>query len=94
VSLHYRGGDLEIMLVEVAPEQWLSDVALQGRSSWHLVLDGQAVFECGNTTWEVLPEVSLYLDDPGPCRIVNPSHERLRLLSVVEAGGSDREERE
>jgi hypothetical protein len=93
VSVQYRCGDLEVMLVEVAGGAMVSDSSLCGRSAWHLVLDGQAVVTVGDSRWELLPEESLRLNEPaGPCTIANPSHDRLRLLSVVAAG--DAPERE
>jgi len=81
--VHYRGGDLEVMVVEVAAERSLTDPMLQGQSSWHLVLEGQALFEVGGARWELLPDESLRLETATPYTIVNPSPTRLRVLSVV-----------
>lgn len=87
MTVQYRHGDFEVMLVEVAGGASVSDASLCGSSAWHLVLDGQAVLTVGANRWELLPEESVRLDDPdGPCTIFNPSHDRLRLLSVVAAG--------
>jgi|SRR3990170_2497664 len=86
VSVRYRTGDLEVMLVEVAGQNSLVDPALWGGSSWHLVLDGQALFHVGTARWELLPDESLSLDADTPFTIMNPSPARLRVLSVVTGG--------
>ena len=83
VRVHYRGGDLEVMVVEVAAERSLTDPMLQGQSSWHLVLEGQALFDVGGARWELLPDESLSLETATPYTITNPSPTRLRVLSVV-----------
>lgn len=94
VTAHYRNGDLEIMLVEVAGHNSLVDSTLWGQSSWHLVLDGQALFHVGTARWELLPDESLSLDTETPFTIVNPSPSRLRVLSVVMgADGAEKKER-
>jgi hypothetical protein len=93
VSVHYRCGDLEVMMVEVAGHNSLVDSTLWGRTSWHLVLDGQALFDVGTARWELTSEESLSLDTPTPYTIVNPSPARLRVLSVVTGGdGTERDE--
>jgi len=86
VSLHLRHGNLEVMVVEVEGGRSLVESTLWGRSSWHLVLEGQATFHLGDRRWELLPEESLDLDGSAPYTIVNPSPERVKLLSIV-AGG-------
>lgn len=86
VSVRYRSGDLEVTVVEVAGHNSLVDSTLWGRSSWHLVLDGQALFQVGTARWELLPDESLSLDAETPFTIVNPSPGRLRVLSVVTGG--------
>ncbi len=85
VTVHYRNEDLEISLVEIAGHNSLVDPSLAGRASWHLVLDGQAIFHVGASRWELLPDESLTLDTATPYTIVNPSPARLRVLSVVSA---------
>ena len=93
VSLHFRRGGLEVMVVEVEGGKSLVESTLWGRSSWHLVLEGQAVFHLGDRRWELLPEESLSVDGSTPYTIVNPSPERVRLLSIVATGDSgEREE--
>jgi len=93
VSVHYRSGDLEVMVVEVAGDSSLDDSAFCGRSAWHLVLEGQALFQVGDARWELLPEESLTVDISTPYSIMNPSPDRLRLLSVVACGDAgEREE--
>ncbi len=93
VSVHYRVGELEVMVVEVAGGSSLVDPTLWGRPSWHLVLDGQALFHVGDSCRELLREESLNLDTPSPYSIMNPSPNRLRLLSVVTGGDwGEREE--
>ncbi len=86
VSLHFRHGDQEVMVVEVEGDRSLVESTLWGRSSWHLVLEGQAVFHVGDRRWELLPEESLTVDGSAPYTIVNPSPERVRLLTIVEHG--------
>lgn len=86
VSVHYRSGDLEVMVVEVAGGSSLVDSTLWGRSSWHLVLEGQALVRVGDACWELRREESLNVDTPTPYTIMNPSPDRLRLLSVVTVG--------
>jgi len=86
VSLHFRRGGLEVMVVEVEGGKSLVESTLWGRSSWHLVLEGQAAFHLGDRRWELLPEESLDLDGSAPYTIVNPSPERVRLLSIVASG--------
>lgn len=85
VSVLYRYGDVEVMVVEIGPRGSLMESTLWGGSSWHLVVEGQAVFQQGDRTWEVLPEESLDLPAALPYTITNPSRERLRLLSLVVA---------
>lgn len=93
VSVEYRYGDLEVMVVEVAAGGMLSDPSLYGRSAWHLVLEGQATLTAGEDRWELVPGESLWLDEPvGPCTIHNPSHERLRVLSIVVGGDAPAKE--
>lgn len=93
VSLHFRHRDLEVMVVEVEGGSSLVDPSLWGRSSWHLVLQGQAAFHLGNTRWELLPEESVTVDSSAPYTIVNLSPERLRLLSIVRGGSPEVEGR-
>lgn len=83
VSVRYRTGDLEIMLVEVAGHNAVVDPVLCGGPSWHLVLDGQALFNVGAARWELLPDEALSLEAGTPLTILNPSPARLRVLSVV-----------
>ena len=88
VGVHYRAGDLEVVVVEVDGGQTLTDSTLWGRSSWHLVLQGQALFRAGSARWELLPEESLSLDSGTPYSITNPTPERLRVLSLVRGAGA------
>jgi len=93
VTVHYRSGDMEVMVVEIAGGGSLVDSTLWGRSSWHLVLEGQALVHVGAKCWELLPEETLSVEAARPYTIVNASHDRLRLLSVVTAGDAgEREE--
>jgi mannose-6-phosphate isomerase-like protein (cupin superfamily) len=88
VSVHYRQSGFEVMVVEVAAGASLSEPSLWGSSSWYLVLDGQAVFRVGEQERELLPGESLELEGGAACAIMNPSPDRLRLLSVVAGGGA------
>jgi mannose-6-phosphate isomerase-like protein (cupin superfamily) len=83
VTVHFRSGDVEVMVVEVSGLGSLDDPIPGGRSSWHLVLEGQALFRVGEECRELLAEQSLTLDTQSPYTILNPAPARLRLLSVV-----------
>ncbi len=87
----FRHGDLDVLVSEVAPVSSLSDAFLRGAVSWHLVVEGRALFEQGEVDWEILPAQSLLLSGTQPYRVVNPGEEQLRLLSVVvgAAAGGD-----
>jgi hypothetical protein len=90
VSVHYRHDDLEVMVVEIGARGVLTEPSLWGKSSWHLVVDGQATFERGESRWDVLPNETIRLEGYQPYTILNPCPERLKLLSVVVAGtGAD-----
>lgn len=91
--MHYRSEHLEIAICEVAGRSSLVDPGLFGRASWHLVLDGQAIFHVGSARWELLPDESLGLPAESSYTIVNPSPARLRVLSVLSetnGGGQER----
>ena len=92
VGVYYRTGDLEVAMVEVEGGRTLFDSTLWGRSSWHLVLQGQALFRAGDARWELLPGEALSLENGTPYSITNRCPERLRLVSVVkvaDAGDKD-----
>jgi hypothetical protein len=91
VSLLYQVGDLEVMLVEVGAGASLVEPSLWGGSSWHLVVEGQAIFQQSDRKWELLPEESLCLRDSAPFTIVNAAPGRMKLLSLLFIqDGSDR----
>ncbi len=79
--------------MEVAGNNSLVDPNLSCRTSWHLVLDGQAIFHAGAARWELLPDESLTVAARTPYTIVNPSPSRLRILSVVSGAGIREQER-
>lgn len=83
VSVLYQHRDLEVMAVEVEARASLTDPSLWAGSSWHLVVEGQAIFQQKGRRWELLPEESLGLKAPAPYTIVNPAPGRLRLLTLV-----------
>jgi hypothetical protein len=87
VSVQYRHRDVEVMVVEVCGRASLDEPTLWGDSSWHIVLDGEAVFSVAGRDWEVLPGQALRIDDASAYTIANPARDRLRLLSVVVGGG-------
>ncbi len=94
ISVHYRDADTEILVIEVAGHNSLVESSLWGRRSWHLVLDGQAIFRAGAARWELLPEEALSLDAGTQYSIINPAPGRLRMVSVITgAGEPEREER-
>ena len=92
VSVHYRYEDLEVMTIDIGPNGALDASTIAGRASWHLVIEGEAVFQKGDQSLEALPGQTMSFDGAAPDRIVNGSRERLRLISVVlsEAGDADR----
>jgi len=83
VSLLFRYGDLDVVVSEIDVHSAFSDASLICGFSWHLVVEGRALFEQGDLGWEVLPAHSLRLAGAQPYRIVNPGEEHLRLLSIV-----------
>ena len=83
MSLLFRYEDLDVVISEIDACGSLNDASLAGGFSWHLVIEGRALFEQGDLGWEVLPAHSLKLAGAPPYRIVNPGEEHLRLLSVV-----------
>lgn len=83
VTLLFRHDDLDVLVSDIAVASSLSDASFAGGFSWHLVVEGRALFEQGDRGWEVLPAHSLMLEGAQPYRVVNPGGERLRLLSVV-----------
>lgn len=88
VSLHFRHGEVDVMVAEVAGQASLSESPLWGIYSWHLVLEGKAIFQQGDQEWEVLSGHSLHLGSPPPYTIVNRSMGRLKVLSVVATGAT------
>jgi mannose-6-phosphate isomerase-like protein (cupin superfamily) len=87
VSVHYRHGAMEVLVVEVSAKGVLAESTLWGAAAWHLVVEGEAIFERGDDRWELLPGESLQLDGDAPYTILNPTPARLRLLSVVIVNG-------
>lgn len=91
VRVLYQRGELEVMAVEVGAGASLAEPSLWEGSSWHLVLEGQAVFQQRDRRWELLPEESLCFRDSIPYTIVNPAPGRVRLLTLLfKQGRSDR----
>jgi hypothetical protein len=88
VSLLFRYRDLDVVLSEIDACASVLDASLAGAFSWHLVVEGRALFEQGDLGWEVLPAHSLRLAGTLPYRIVNPGEECLRLLSIVADPGA------
>ena len=83
MSLLFRYEDLDVVFSEIDACGSLDDASLGGGFSWHLVIEGRALFEQGHHGWEVLPAHSFRLSGVPPYRIVNPGEAHLRLLSVV-----------
>jgi mannose-6-phosphate isomerase-like protein (cupin superfamily) len=83
VNVHWCPGGVEVLLIELGGGKSLSEPSLHAMPSWHLVLEGQARFQIGERSWELLPEESLSLDRPGPLTIINPARDRLRVLCVL-----------
>jgi hypothetical protein len=89
VSVHFRQSGIEVMVVDLEASTSLVQPTLSSASSWHLVLEGQAVFQQGDCRWELLREQSVHLPSHPPYTVTNPSRERIRLLSVVLAGEAE-----
>lgn len=83
VSVLYQQGDLEVMAVEVEAGASLSEPSLWVGPSWHLVVEGQAIFQQKDRRWELLPEESLFLKDTLPYTIKNPTPGRVKLLTLL-----------
>ncbi len=79
----YRHGDVEVTVVEIGPGGALAEASLWESPSWHLVVEGQATFQQGERSWDVLPDESLRMEAGRPYAILNPSAQRLKLLSVT-----------
>jgi quercetin dioxygenase-like cupin family protein len=73
---------LEVMAAELEPGAVLAEGYLWGRDSWHIVVAGQALFQQGDESWELLKGESLCLSEV-PYTVVNPTPERTRLLSLL-----------
>jgi hypothetical protein len=83
VSLLFRHGEVDVLLSEVDACGSIPDTSVAGGFSWHLVVEGRALFEQGDVGWEVLPSHSIRLAGTPSYRVVNPAEDHLRLLSVV-----------
>jgi len=83
MSLLFRHGDVDVLLSDIEADASLSDGSLGSGFSWHLVVEGRALFEQGDMGWEVLPAHSLSLPGTLAYRMVNTGKEALRLLSIV-----------
>jgi hypothetical protein len=83
MSLFFRYGDVDVLVSDIDAQASLSDASLGSGFSWHLVVEGRALFEQGDRGWEVLPAHSLRLPGALAYRIVNTGKEPLRLLSIV-----------
>ncbi|MBI4639123.1 MAG: hypothetical protein HY731_00405 [Candidatus Tectomicrobia bacterium] len=91
VSVLYEDEKLEVMAVEIEAGACVAELSLWGRSSWHLVVEGVAIFRQKGRRWELLSEESLYLKDAAPYTIVNPTSGRVKLLTLLfNQNGSDR----
>lgn len=83
VSVIYQEGDLEVMALEVEAGASLLEPALWVGRSWHLVVEGQAIFEQRGRRWELLPQESLLLGAAAPYTIRNLTPGRLKLLTLL-----------
>ena len=83
MSLLFRHGNVDVLISDIEADASLSDGSLGSGFSWHLVVEGRALFEQGDMGWEVLPARSLRLPGTLAYRMVNTGKEPLRLLSIV-----------
>ncbi len=83
VSLLFQYGDMEVITVEMGSGASLVEPSLWGGDSWHLVVEGQAIFEQGDHRWELLPGESLCLKASAPYTIVNSAPGRVKLLTLL-----------
>jgi mannose-6-phosphate isomerase-like protein (cupin superfamily) len=81
-SVVYEQDGLEIMMVELGATA-ATEPTDGSRSSWHLILEGQAVLQQGDRVWEMLPSESLALRGGASYLLRNPAPERAKLLSVL-----------
>lgn len=88
VSVLCRFGGLEAIQLEVKPGATLTEPMLWCGFSWHLVMEGEAIFQQGSERWELLPRQSLYLDEAIPYSVSNSSPGRLKVLTLVFNGNS------
>ncbi len=83
LSVLYLQGNLEVIAVEIGSGACLREPSLWAGASWHLVVEGQPIFQQGDQTWELLPEDALCLRDCTPYTIVNPAPRRVKLLTLL-----------
>ncbi len=83
VSVMYQEGDVEVIALEVEAGASLLEPALWVGRSWHLVVEGQAIFEQQGRRWELLPQESLLLGAAAPYTIRNLTPGRLKLLTLL-----------
>jgi len=83
MNLLFRHGDVDVLISEIDADASLSDGFLGSAFSWHLVVEGRAVYEQGDMGWEVFPARSFRLLGAQGHRIVNTGKDPLRLLSIV-----------
>lgn len=89
MSLLFRHGDLDVLVSEIDAQGALSAVSPGCGFSWHLVVEGRALFEQDALGWEVLPAHSLSLPGTKAYRIANLGQEPLRLVSIVVGSAAD-----
>jgi hypothetical protein len=83
VRVLHQHGDVEVMAVEIGARASLVEPSLWMGSSWHLVVQGQVIFQQRNQMWELLPEECLFLKDAAPYTIGNPTPGRVKLITLV-----------
>ncbi|MBI4409294.1 MAG: hypothetical protein HY561_06270 [Gemmatimonadetes bacterium] len=83
LSVVHEQDGFQILVVELTPAASLAAPWLWAGSSWHLVMEGQAVFQQGARTWELLPAESLSLRNGASYVLRNPAPGRTKLLSVL-----------
>jgi hypothetical protein len=83
MNLLFRHGDIDVLISDIDAAASLSDGSFGSGFSWHLVVEGRALFQQGDMGWEVLPAHSLRLPGTLAYRMVNAGKEPLRLLSIV-----------
>ncbi len=82
VRVLYQDADLQVVAAEIQAGGTLIEPSLWGTPSWHVVTEGQAIYEQQDQQMELLREESIYVD-AFPYRITNPAPETVKLFAIL-----------